>query len=139
MGNLQADTCAHGLGRRTLITAPVIVDDDGDLDFFASIEDAELFLEPWAVEEGFTAYDSEGRLLELRVERRESPFLFGLWKTAVDHVAIEAVEDQPNHAPQLRATLLTFFRRTGVSLETPDELPLRELVRSGVEHVGFTR
>ena len=122
-----------------MISAPVIVDDNGDLDFFASIEDAELYLEPWAVEEGFTAYDSEGRLLELRVERRESPILFGLWKTVVDDVVIEAVEDQPNHAPQLRATLLTFLERTGISLENSDELPLRELVRRGIEHVGLTR
>ena len=59
-----------GIRRRTSIFAPVIVDENGDLDFFASIEDAELYLESWAVEEGFTAYDSEGRLLEIRVERR---------------------------------------------------------------------
>jgi hypothetical protein len=122
-----------------LIVAPVIVDDNGDVDFFASIEDAELYLEPWAVEEEFTAYDSEGRLLELRVERRESPFFFGLSKTVVDHVVIEAVEDQPNHAPQLRATLLTFLERVGISLDNSHVLPIRELVRRGVEHVGLTR
>jgi hypothetical protein len=46
-----------------------------------------------SAEEGFTAYDSEGRILEIEVERRESPFLFGLWKTAVDDVVIKAVED----------------------------------------------
>ncbi len=114
-----------------MIVAPVIVDDNGDLDFFASIEDAELYLEPWAVEEAFTAYDSEGRLLEIGVERRESPFLFGLWKTVVDDVVIEAVEDQPNHAPQLRATLLTFLERTGISPDNSDVVPLRELVRRG--------
>ena len=79
-----------------MIIAPVIIDDQGDLDFFTSIEDAELYLEPWAVEEGFTAYDSEGRLLELRVERRESPVLFGLIRSKVDHVRIEAVEDEPH-------------------------------------------
>ena len=117
----------------------MIVDDNGDLAFFASIEDAELYLEPWAVEEEFTAYDSEGRLLELRVERRESPFFFGLSKTVVDHVVIEAVEDQPNHAPQLRATLLTFLERVGISLDNSHVLPIRELVRRGVEHVGLTR
>lgn len=122
-----------------MIVAPVIVDDNGDVDFFASIEDAELYLEPWAVEEEFTAYDSEGRLLELRVERRESPFFFGLSKTVVDHVVIEAVEDQPNHAPQLRATLLTFLERVGISLDNSHVLPIRELVRRGVEHVGLTR
>ena len=58
-----------------MIVAPVVVDDNGDVDFFASVEDAELCLEPWVVEEGFAAYDGEGRLLELRVERRESPEL----------------------------------------------------------------
>jgi hypothetical protein len=122
-----------------LIIAPVIIDDQGDLDFFASVEDAELYLEPWAVEEGFTLYDSEGRLLELRVERRESPVLFGLIRSKVDHVRIEAVEDEPNHALQLRATLLTFLERSGLSLDNSDVLPLGELVRRGVGHAGLTR
>ena len=122
-----------------MIIAPVIIDDHGDLDFFASIEDAELYLEPWAVEEGFTLYDSEGRLLELRVERRESPVLFGLIRNKVDHVLLEAVEDEPNHARQLRATLLTFLERSGLSLDNSDVLPLRKLVRRGVEHAGLTR
>ena len=122
-----------------MIIAPVIIDDHGDLDFFASVEDAELYLEPWAVEEGFTAYDSEGRLLELRVERRESPVLFGLIRSKVDHVRIEAVEDEPHHAPQLRASLLTFLERSGLSIDYSDVLPLGELVGRGVEHAGLTR
>jgi hypothetical protein len=122
-----------------LIIALVIVDDHGDVDFFASVEDAELYLEPWAVEEGFTAYDSEGRLLEIRVEGRESPDLFGLIRSKVDHVRIEAVEDEPHHAPQLRATLLTFLERSGLSFDYSDVPPLRELVGRGVEHAGLTR
>jgi hypothetical protein len=122
-----------------LIIAPVIIDDHGDLDFFASIEDAELYLEPWAVEEGFTAYDSEGRLLKLRVERRESPVLFGLIRSKVDHVRIEAAEDEPHYAPQLRATLLIFLERSGLSLDNSDLMPLGELVRRGVGHAGLTR
>jgi hypothetical protein len=122
-----------------LIIAPVIIDDQGDLDFFASVEDAELYLEPWAVEEGFTAYDSEGRLLELRVERRESPVLFGLIRSKVDHVLLEAVEDEPHHATQLRATLLTFLERSGLPFDNSEVLPLQKLVRRGVEHAGLTR
>jgi hypothetical protein len=122
-----------------LIIAPVIVYDHGDVDFFASVEDAELYLEPWAVEEGFTAYDSEGRLLELRVEGRESPDLFGLIRSKVDHVRIEAVEVEPHHAPQLRASLLTFLERSGLSIDYSDVLPLGELVGRGVEHAGLTR
>ncbi len=122
-----------------MIVAPVIVDDHGDVDFFASVEDAELYLEPWAVEEGFTAYDSEGRLLELRVERRESPSFFGLIRIKADHVLIEAQQDEPHHAPQLRTTLLTFLERTGASPDDSQVLPLGELVRRGVEHLGLTR
>ena len=122
-----------------MIIAPVIVYDHGDVDFFASVEDAELYLEPWAVEEGFTAYDSEGRLLEIRVEGRESPDLFGLIRSKVDHVRIEAVEDEPHHAPQLRASLLTFLERSGLSIDYSDVLPLGELLRRGVEHAGLTR
>ena len=122
-----------------MIIAPVIIDDHGDLDFFASVEDAELYLEPWAVEEGFTLYDSEGRLLELRVERRESPVLFGLIRSKVDHVRIEAVEDEPHHALQLRATILTFLERSGLPFDNSDAIPLRKLVRRGVGHAGLTR
>jgi hypothetical protein len=117
----------------------VIVDDHGDVDFFASVEDAELYLEPWAVEKELTACDSEGRLLELRVEGRESPVFFGLIRTKVDHVLLEAVGDEPHHTLQLRATLLTFLERIGISLDDSEMLPLRKLVRRGVEHVGLTR
>jgi len=124
---------------RTLIVPPVILDDHADVDFFASVEDAELYLEPWAVEEGFTIYDSEGRLLELKVQGRESPVLSVLIRSKVDHVLLEAVEDKPNHARQLRATLLTFLERTGLSLDDSDAIPLGEWVRRGVEHVGSTR
>ena len=123
----------HGQRGRTLIVPPVIVDAQGDVDFFASAEEAELYLEPWAANEGFAAYDGEGRLLELRGERRESPELFGLVTTEVDNVLLEAVEDEPHHAPQLRATLVTFLERAGLSLDSP------EFVRRGVEHVGLTR
>ena len=122
-----------------MLVAPVIVDDNGDVDFFASIEDAELYLEPWAAEEEFTAYDSEGRLLEIRVEGREFPVLFGLIRSKVDHVRIEAVEDEPHHARQLRATLLTFLERSGLSFDNSDVQPLRELVGRGVEQAGLTR
>ena len=50
-----------------MIVTPVIVDDHGDVDFFASVEDAELYPWPWAAYDRVAAYDSEGRLLELRV------------------------------------------------------------------------
>ena len=40
-----------------MIVAPVIVDAHGAVDFFASVEEAELYLELWTVEVGFAAYD----------------------------------------------------------------------------------
>ena len=130
---------AHTRERKPLIVAPVIVDDHGAVDFFASVEDAERYLEPWAAEQRLTAYDSEGRLLEIGVERGESSFFFGLSKGMVDYVVLVAVEDEPDHAPQLRATILSLLERTGCSPANSGKLPLRELVRRGVQHVGFTR
>ena len=45
---------------------PIIVYENGDVSVFASVEDAEISLEPPDVESNrYVAYDSEGRLLRL--------------------------------------------------------------------------
>lgn len=124
--------------RRSIIGSPIIVEDNGDVEFFGSVEDAERYLEPWIVEEEIVAYDRDGRLLEFRVERGEIPTFFGLSRIAVDHVVIESAEDRPNHAPQLRAVLVGYFERAGIPFGDSDAVPLRELVKRGVEYVGFT-
>jgi len=54
-------------------------------------------------------------------------------------VLLEAVEDEPHHAPRLRATLVTFLEGAALSLDSPEFVPLGELVRRGIEHVGLTR
>src|SRR5918997_3215351 len=109
-----------------MIRSPIIVEDNGDVEFFASVEDAERYLEPWVIEVDFVAYDCDGRLLEFRVERGETPVLFGLSSAAVDYVVIECAEDRPNHAPRLRAVLVGYFERAGIPSGDSDVAPLRE-------------
>jgi hypothetical protein len=121
-----------------MISSPIIVEDNGDVEIFASVEDVERYLEPWVVEYRFGAYDCDGRLLEFRVERGEIPTFFGVSRIAVDYVVIDSAEDRPNHAPQLRAVLAGFFERAGIPFGDLDAVPVRELVGRGVEYVGFT-
>lgn len=50
--------------------APIIVNDSSDMnysniDVFASIHDAELYHEPWYVDEPYFAYDADGLRLEM--------------------------------------------------------------------------
>jgi len=125
-------------GHRVIVT-PVIVDEHGDVSFFESVEHAEGKLEAIEVRnEEFVAYDSEGRLLKLDIERAETSTFFGLGETMLEYVVIESARDRPNHAPQLRAALVRFFERVGVPPDDSDHVTLRELVRGGVERSGFT-
>lgn len=122
-----------------MITIPIIVDEHGDMSFFESVEHAERKLEAIDVRnEEYVAYDSEGRLLRVTIERGEAPIFFGLDKTTVDYVVIESAEDEPSHAPQLRAALVDFLERIGVSLDDPESLSLQELVSKGAAHANFT-
>jgi hypothetical protein len=92
-----------------VIVTPVIVDERGDVLFFESVERAEGKLEAIDVRnEEYVAYDSEGRLLKLAIERSETSTFFGLGTNVLDYVVVEGAEDRPNHAPQLPAVLVRF-------------------------------
>ena len=75
---------------------PVIVDENGSVNVFDSIEAAERYLEPIDVEnDEYIAYDSEGRLLKL------IPVHPG--------IRIESAENEPNHKPELHRVLVEFL------------------------------
>lgn len=75
-------------------------------------------LEPWYVtDEDFDAYDAEGRRVELLLEKRRVPTLFGLRHADVDQVVPRAVEAEPQHSGELRETLLRGFEQAGHSGE----------------------
>jgi hypothetical protein len=68
---------------------PISINDHGDVSTFASVEEAETYMEPIDVERGeYTVTDADGRRLAVEVVLQEAPLLWGLWKTRVKKVRI---------------------------------------------------
>jgi len=72
--------------------APITVDLQGDILFYASGEDAALDLEPIDVKEGCVAYDRDGNVLDVAVEPIEitQSFLGIRRKMTIDKVVLRA-------------------------------------------------
>lgn len=114
------------------LVPPIVIDNHHrreTLDFFATVADLERHFEPWYPrEESFTAYDSEGRLLELVVERRRVPAWFGLTQRETEVVTARPVEFEPEHADALRSALASFLEEQGVAEPGTHGVDLGELV-----------
>ena len=107
---------------------PIILNDGGDLIFFASVEDVEQCLEVIDVERGaHIAYDSEGRLVKVGVAKQRGMF------SGTKRVVVQDAESEPTHAAELRDTLVDFFSRAGESQEWLASASLGDLVRRGLE------
>ena len=105
---------------KSWIKPPIIVDGSGDTDVFDSIEAAAIYLEPIDVEEDITlvAFDSTGRLLRLL--------------PTTPQLTIEAAEEVPNHAEQVREILIKFLRRFHPTDPNLSNLTLPELVEKSL-------
>jgi len=100
---------------------PIFVYENGDLTIFASVEDAETGLEPIDVENDiYTAYDSEGRLLQLIPT---SP-----------RITMKDGEKEPTHAEELRVILFEFLLYVGLSGDWLKGASLQELVAKASEY-----
>ena len=96
--------------RKVPMKPPIIVNEHGDVEVFTSVEDAEVYLEPIDVRnEEYTAFDSEGRKLSLRVIKSKRRGLFGLIPYHVETVKIECEEAEPQHESDLRSLLSDFL------------------------------
>lgn len=106
-----------------MIRPPIIIDAQGALLVFNSIERALYELTPLGVREGRypVAYDADGRLLRIEVRVRERRIL-GLWREVREEVQIIAYEHIPTHELALRELLHRFIQpREGVpALQTTD-------------------
>lgn len=57
---------------------PIIVNDNGDISFFANIKDAELYLEPDDIKQNFyEIFNRNGDLLKPIILKNSKKFLFG--------------------------------------------------------------
>ncbi len=100
---------------------PIIVDQNGDVMFFGSVEEAEAYIEPIDVKNNeYVAFDSEGRLLRLIA--------------TIPRVTIEQAELNPAHAEMLRQTLIQFYENLGIPENQLRADSLQQLITRGLEN-----
>ncbi|MFN9389606.1 MAG: hypothetical protein ACK52I_00280 [Pseudomonadota bacterium] len=68
---------------------PILINEHGDISTFASVEEAESYMEPIDVERGeYVVTDADGEPLSVGVVTEEVPLFWGLWKGRVKKVRI---------------------------------------------------
>ena len=110
---------------------PIVVNNRGDIMFFASVKKVEQELEAVDVENReYIAYDSEGRLITLGTAPRNGWRFFG-----AKRVVVQSAEPLPTHAGELQEVLRNFFRhpRVGEPEEWVVSASLSDLVNRGLE------
>ncbi|MCA3755394.1 MAG: hypothetical protein ACK5YW_15745 [Betaproteobacteria bacterium] len=66
-----------------------MINEHGDISTFASVEEAESYMEPIDVERGeYVVTDADGEPLSVGVVTEEVPLFWGLWKGRVKKVRI---------------------------------------------------
>ena len=117
---------------------PLIIDENGALFFCKTKEDAENYLELQdIIENEYVAYDSDGRLLLLKIEEANKPVLFGLIEKKIPKVVIECAETTPMHRSELYNKLLTFYKKITRGAEINSEVSLKELLSMVIEKSGY--
>ncbi len=102
---------------------PLIVNEHGSIDFFRSAEQMTSYLEAIDVKnDEYVVYDSEGRLVELGVERIPKR----LFK--IELVIIKSVEPSPDHAEELAGLLRNVCLHFGDSKEWVANATLTDLI-----------
>ncbi len=71
---------------------PISINEHGDMSTFASVEEAESYMEPIDVQRGeYVVSDADGQPLSVGVMTEEVPLFWGLWKGRVKKVRITDV------------------------------------------------
>jgi hypothetical protein len=88
---------------------PIFIDYSGDLTIFSTLEKAEQYLEPEDMDSpGTRLYDCEGRLLSAQLES-EITGVTGPFGLPGRKLRFSAVDQTPQHAPDLHAALIRFL------------------------------
>jgi hypothetical protein len=102
------------------VTPPIIVAEDADVTFHASLEDATASMEGVDVEDGiYKVFDALGRRIEVRAEGVHR----GRLVLDIGTVHVGAVEANPTGAAELREILIQHLRRCGTPASESDDLP----------------
>ena len=108
-----------------MIRTPIFCKDPDEILVFRSLEQAELYYEPWIFEEGFEAFDADG--CRLRAESHER---------SCQLVLKEILENKPDDSERLCTLLLNAFDYVKNRPKNWKELSLEEMVKWCVENVA---
>lgn len=118
---------------------PIIVNENGDLSFFASIKGAENYLEPIDVRNGeYVGYDSEGRLLSFSTNIESRPGLLGIGSRNVEAVKITEAESEPKHQEELLDALKRFLSGRVIPDTLAEKSSLTELLETAISKSGYS-
>lgn len=102
----------------------LVVEGLDDVYVYETVEEAALSLEPWWVAEDLgSAYDAEGRLLRLGVDKF--------------NVVITLDEQVPGHVSELKSILISHLNAVGQRIDEQAGSDLASLVRIAAERAGI--
>ena len=114
----------------------IIVNDNGDISFFANIKDAELYLEPDDIKQNFyEIFNRNGDLLKPIILKNSKKFLFGNF--IKENIQITPHIPNINDREYLFKLLLNFCNN--IKLEVPKEINLNDLIDKLIKEIGFTK
>ena len=121
-----------------MIKNPIILDENGNLLFFRSIDIAERYMEPEDIKNNeYIAYDGEGRLLKLELAENERSIFFGFFKVTQFKVKILSTERIPSHKQELEQKLLEFLQKISEDNKHDIKNSLAILLPRAIELSGY--
>jgi hypothetical protein len=120
-----------------VIVPPIVLADGLDVSLYRSTEAVTRHLEPWLVEyeHGHLAYDSEGRELELSIERETIPRRW-LPDKKTERLIVRAAEAEPSHVGELAVLLAAGLTALGEA--PPQDSSLSDLLAASLARLGYT-
>jgi hypothetical protein len=119
-------------------TRPLILDAKGELLFFRSAAHLSAYVEAVDVSNGEygACWDPDGRLFELRVERRTTAAR-GLVSLPAERVIVVPVEEKPPDRWGLHRALLLYIADVGLQESDPLPSDTAELLQFAIEQTGW--
>jgi hypothetical protein len=116
-----------------IIKLPIILVDGLDVIIYTSVEQIEQDVEPIdVINNVYTVYDSDGRLLYLDVEVKSCENWMDLLKRIIlgptYKVMLKPAKFEPQHEQELRKVLVEYLVHRGISKELLSEISLKELI-----------
>ncbi|MBI3555693.1 MAG: hypothetical protein HY074_05480 [Deltaproteobacteria bacterium] len=116
---------------------PIVIDSNGDLYIYKSVELAESDLEAIDVKnKEYVGYDCEGRLLKIETVPKQRKVLWGLFKPVLDHVVIGCAESEPAHRDDLKKKLVQYLEKVAGQEQAPLNATLSELLEKAAVFCG---